>query len=165
MGVFILPYGGQLPWQLTKTPWFFLSIFLFLLLFSTSYLPWYNCLLERRKKKGMVLGHDTLCVCVRACARVCVWACACVCVLVHVHVRVCMCVCECVCVYVRTCVCVCACPGGLCWMRGGGGGAAAAAISPHRDDQSPSLCSNDAAALGADSPPRLTDSALLVSSG
>ena len=47
--------------------------------------------------------NELLCVCVRACVRVCVWVCACA--------RACMCVgvYVCVCVWVGVCVCVSVC--------------------------------------------------------
>ncbi len=48
-----------------------------------------------------------MCVCVRACMRVCV--CVCMCACTCVCVCACMCVCVCVCAHARACVCECVC--------------------------------------------------------
>ena len=49
-----------------------------------------------------------MCVCVRACVRVCV--CVCVCARARARMRACACyVCVCVCARVRACACVCLC--------------------------------------------------------
>src|SRR4029434_11007831 len=50
-------------------------------------------------------NSESVCVCMRVCARLCVCVCVRLCVRASVHA----CVCVCVCLYVHICVCLRAC--------------------------------------------------------